>query len=245
CKLGLSNHSSTEPVDWFDMCGTLSYLTGRHPSFSSAEYGGGRLWTTYLAVSQFVYYVVAGKACRTVMRGELQGSTLSFFLRFCMTGFLPVQIFQAFRDTLNDHDPHQLMVCAYWGLTKLRSIHRIAEEALHTHAYSPIAAVAVGVLSWEVAAVMSKVEQGVLKSGPRGAMGALAGGAGKWLRSRGLKISVLISVILTYRHSVGENAKALDFVLYPLCFYRYSHGLLETVAGRVYSGLRREKAKGD
>ena len=128
---------------------------------------------------------------------------------------------------------------------QLRSIHRIAEEALHTHAYSPIAAVAVGVLSWEVAAVMSKVEQGVLKSGPRGAMGALAGGAGKWLRSRGLKISVLISVILTYRHSVGENAKALDFVLYPLCFYRYSHGLLETVAGRVYSGLRREKAKGD
>ncbi|GMI13656.1 hypothetical protein TrLO_g8571 [Triparma laevis f. longispina] len=224
------------------MCGTLSYLTGRSLSFSAEDQTNG-VWTIYLAVSQFIYYIVAGKSCRTIMRGTLQ--TSSIFPKFCTTGFLPVHVFGVLRNTLNNHDPHQLMVCAYWGLTKLRSIRGIAEEAIHTHDYSWVGATALIVLSWEIASVMSKIELRVLKSGIKGALQAFAKGFKKWLTSKSFHISLLISSLLTYRvrmysvHVLGDRGRFyIDVVLYGLCFYRYSHGLFESVVERTYNEWR-------
>ena len=97
------------------MLGTVAYLKGRagNSSYSlrtALAASPFPLWSAWVSFESFLFYVVAGKTCRTIMRGSLQ--TSDFFPSFLATAFLPVHLFprDAAFSLLETDDLHQLIV---------------------------------------------------------------------------------------------------------------------------------------
>lgn len=237
--MGLSK-GSTPFVDWWDMVGTVSYIRGRHSSYSlrskSSQRNAG--WSAYVVLLAFLLYEVAGKLCRTIMRKSPQLPSLLGLITFCLQGLVPIHFSPGdfFFQTVEYDDVQQLIVCAYWGLTKVRSLHSVMKEAVHTHHYGLLPAFLLCMLSCEVASIISRADKTMTRYSFKTCLQRAPGGLVAWLTSKTFLSSIFISVFMI------ATMQAIKFpalwvvpnvLAYVACFYRYSNGLLERVIART------------
>mmetsp|Transcript_16089 Transcript_16089/g.26276 ORF Transcript_16089/g.26276 Transcript_16089/m.26276 type:complete len:271 (+) Transcript_16089:489-1301(+) len=223
---GFSTGETSRFVIWWDMVGTVSYVRGRHKIYTLQKHvksGGDVLWKLYVVMNSYLFYVIAGRTCRCVMRGTLVLPTTADFGQFLLAGLLPIHFSDRLFDLLERNDMHQLVMCAFWALTKTRSVYQIVLEAIALHKYSFPAVILLCIVSCEIASVMSKLELYVLFS--RASDGSFM----KEVFSSTVYTTILVGVC-TYVAAFADSPRlklACCLIGYCACFVRYGGSLLE------------------